>query len=183
MNEEIWKDIDGCNYKVSSKGTVFSYHRYKTMKQRKDKGFFFVTLCIDGVQLRRYVHVLMAKMFIPNPKQYNTVKHINGDITDNRVENLKWCNTYKKEKKLNKKIKNSVENISYRDVQTPPTFAEKQKRKIEELEASLKGPYPFSISDKLSLHVDATTVLTRDEAVDLAHWLFKMYSLKPKKAK
>ena len=38
------------------------------------------------------VHQLVAKSFVPNPMGYSIVNHINGDRSDNHVNNLEWVN-------------------------------------------------------------------------------------------
>ena len=43
----------------------------------------------------KYVHRLIAEEHIPNPFNYKTVNHINGNKLDNRVENLEWISRRK----------------------------------------------------------------------------------------
>ena len=61
-------------------------------QEKNEDGFLCVDLEKDGKTERWPVHILVAKTFVPNPKNLPNVRHKNGDITDNRAENLEWCN-------------------------------------------------------------------------------------------
>jgi hypothetical protein len=38
-----------------------------------------------------YVHNIVARAFIPNPKKLPRVRHIDGDGGNNAATNLEWC--------------------------------------------------------------------------------------------
>lgn len=53
----------------------------------------YPTVCLsdrDGGRLY-FVHILVAKTFIPNPGGYNQVNHIDGNPKNRNWRNLEWC--------------------------------------------------------------------------------------------
>lgn len=51
-------------------------------------------LVVDGKErfCNKLIHQLVATAFIPNPKGYKQVNHIDGNKEHNNVGNLEWCN-------------------------------------------------------------------------------------------
>ena len=54
-------------------------------------GYLIQPFFVNGKMIARSMHQLVARQFIPNPKNKRTVNHINGNKSDNRVENLEWA--------------------------------------------------------------------------------------------
>lgn len=96
---EKWKEIIGFEgYFVSDDGRVKTEDYNHTGRVREIKifenegGYMACNLMRRGSRKRKTVHQLVAIAFIDNPNSYQQVNHKNGDKTDNRVENLEWCN-------------------------------------------------------------------------------------------
>lgn len=97
---EVWVDISGYEglYQVSNWGQVKSFPRNGTINEIKilkpfksRNGYLRIKLCKDGVIKTYYVHRLVAEAFIENPNNLPEVNHINEVKTDNRSENLEYC--------------------------------------------------------------------------------------------
>lgn len=100
MKEE-WKDIKGYEgfYQISNFGRVKSLGGWCGTAKRKEKirstslthdGYVKVRLIHQGKDKTMRVHRLVAETFIPNPKNKNTVNHIDGNKQNNTVSNLEW---------------------------------------------------------------------------------------------
>lgn len=115
MQEEIWKDISDYEgmYQISNLGRVKSLDRTyyggkgrKTLYTIREKtrafslthGYHTLNLYKDNIHEGVKVHRLVAKAFIPNPKNKPCVNHIDGCKTNNNVNNLEWC-TYSENNK------------------------------------------------------------------------------------
>lgn len=128
---EIWKDVPGYEgiYIVSNFGEVKSLQRTrkgsygsisivyeKILNHKIDKdGYHIVTLSKEGKTKCIGVHRLVAQVFILNPLSLPQVNHKDEDPSNNRVDNLEWCdNKYNSnygtriERMLNTKLNNGT---------------------------------------------------------------------------
>lgn len=87
---EQWRPIAGFNglYEVSNQGNVRA--RGEEMTRQIDKaGRPFVTLY--KTKLTNYfVACLVADAFLPNPYNFTSVRHIDDNVSNVRLENLQW---------------------------------------------------------------------------------------------
>lgn len=92
---EIWKTIEGYpNYEVSNMGRVKSlkYDKEKILKGiKKRDGYLLIGLSKEGKVKFFSLHRIVAQAFLPNPNNLSEVNHIDEDKTNNKVDNLEWC--------------------------------------------------------------------------------------------
>lgn len=108
--QEEWKTIPGFkDYEVSNLGRIRSKERVKKYKSGRilkfksklkkqrphPKNKFMMTDLVDDKGERKtvYPHKAVAKAFIKNkhPRKEPIVMHLDGDLQNNKVENLKWA--------------------------------------------------------------------------------------------
>lgn len=137
-NTEEWKDIEGFenSYQVSNLGNIRSLDRKRVTKggalagikgrvrkQKQSKsGYMIINICLDGVKSFHAVHRLVAKAFVNNPHNKQTVNHIDGDKKNNAACNLEWATN-------SEQMQHAVDN-NLVEVTTGPKFSKALKQEI-----------------------------------------------------
>jgi hypothetical protein len=87
---EIWKSIQEYeNYEVSIFGNVRNKTTKRILKPANHGGYYSVGLSNKKTKTFS-VHILVAKAFIPNPENKNTVNHKDKNGLNNNISNLEW---------------------------------------------------------------------------------------------
>lgn len=135
MVKEIWKPVVGFEglYVVSSAGRVksierdvpHSFNKVQHIPERiltpinNSAGYYYVSLCKEGVIRRILVHRIVAEAFIPNPFGLPFINHKDENPANNAVDNLEWCNNSYNQKYGSANNKRMVARIE-KDTSTAP---------------------------------------------------------------
>lgn len=94
---EEWRPIDEYEgkYEISSFGRVKSLNYAKTNKEgilgQCKMGTGYLRVDLTKKTNHKFIHILVANAFIPNPENKPEVNHKKGIKTDNRVHQLEWA--------------------------------------------------------------------------------------------
>lgn len=104
MQEELWRPIPEFEgYQVSNLGRVKGRKGWILKPYSCKLGYKSVSLYTSKTEyINKRISRLVALSFIPNPENKPDVDHINRNVEDNRLENLRWVT--KSENQLNRAV-------------------------------------------------------------------------------
>lgn len=88
-------DAQGALYEVSNYGNIRkrTANGYKPVKARPNAEGYWTVRIKNALFMPKtyYLHRLVAVVFKPNPFGFDTVDHIDGDKSNQCINNLRWC--------------------------------------------------------------------------------------------
>jgi hypothetical protein len=101
------KDFE--NYLITKDGDIYRNITYTKLKCSSDKnGYLKIRLLNKSGRKSMFLHRLLAIQFIPNPLNKPFINHIDGNKSNNKLNNLEWC-THKEN------MKHAWDNNLYKD--------------------------------------------------------------------
>jgi len=88
---EKWKKIlQSNNYEISDNGN-FRNKKDRLLKLNVNaRGYLYCNISTKGKVTKVKIHILVAKCFVDNIQNKETVNHIDGNKLNNHYSNLEW---------------------------------------------------------------------------------------------
>jgi len=77
-------------YTIFKNGDIIGKYNKKLSPKDNGKGYKTIGIHFDNKVKYEYIHRLIAIHFIPNPENKPCVNHIDGNKSNNSVDNLEW---------------------------------------------------------------------------------------------
>lgn len=105
----MWKPIKDWEnlYCVNENGEVLNIKTNKLIQGDINSSGYYRVCLYDAINKRKkkyFRHRLVAIHFIDNPNNYKEVNHIDGNKTNNTIENLEWSSRKQNERHSRKEI-------------------------------------------------------------------------------
>jgi len=158
-------DIKGYeDYTISRDGKVWSKKNKIYLKTGDRRGYLYVCLYKDGKQKKFSIHRLVALHYIDNPEDKPTVDHIDREILNNSVNNLRWATIA--EQQRNKK---AMSNTGYKYISN---YINKEGRECYRVQKNKVFAY-FLRTDEWTLEeaVEIRDCLCKRHDVPLLDWI------------
>ena len=86
----MWKSIEeNPSYEISSCGKIKRGNKFIKINVNK-RGYQYCNISTNGKVRKVKIHRLVAKAFVDNPFNYETVNHKDGNKLNNDFKNLEW---------------------------------------------------------------------------------------------
>lgn len=162
-----WVDGTDKKYSVDRDGNVLAhkFDNIKTLSISIDKDGYPRVSVIKNKKMKYYtLHRLLMETFIDNPYNKETVNHINGIKTDNRLENLEW-NTYAENMQHAFKTKLKVAH-SWTEEDKKNAFSKTSKLSLNEADDILEMKYNYNLSNSELVEITKLSYSTIKKLVD-----------------
>ena len=79
-------------YLINPRGDIYIKSKCRLMAKNVNTfGYYKVHLSSENGEQNVRLHRLIALHFIPNPRNYQVINHIDGNRLNNNLSNLEWC--------------------------------------------------------------------------------------------